>query len=196
MKLHAALCAALVAAGSVHAAPQKSSSRKPALDPAKLTVAILPAQAFSADAESAARLTDGVRHGFAARGWKVIAPERVAEAWRALGMQDRVHYTDTAILRVGRKLGVDLVVYPRLLVLGLPVATALKAGGARQPWAPSAVVHVRVLDGRQGRPLFHNQVEHAYRTAETADAGSFRLPESDGRRAAARLLARFFRTAR
>ncbi len=117
MKLQVALCAALLSAGSVQAAPQKSSSWKPALDPAKLTVAILPAQAFSADAESAARLTDGVRHGFAARGWKVVTPERVMEAWRALGMQDGVHYTDTAILRVGRKLGVDLVVYPRLLAL-------------------------------------------------------------------------------
>src|SRR5262245_158369 len=113
--LLACLAAAGLASGQ---APQAATSVR------KQTVAVLPAGYFSADAVSAARVTEAVRRQFVDRGFRVLPPETVAAASQAAGLDSEKHHPDAAILAVGRRLRVDRVVYPRLLALGAPLDAA------------------------------------------------------------------------
>jgi hypothetical protein len=151
-------------------------------------VAVIPAQWFSADAESAERLTEGVRKDFAGRGWRVLPETAVQNAAGAMGLKNGVHYTDGAIIRLGRKVHADLVVYPRLLAMGLPVA-ATDTGYNPQP---AAVVHVRVLDVTGRRSLYCNQIAHPISGDGAAGLEGFALSPSEGRVAATQALGGFF----
>src|SRR6478672_5629258 len=88
-----------------------------------LSVALLPAHYFSADAQSAQALTRGLAEQFEAHGYTVVPADRARAAFGSLGLQPNRHYADQVALRFGRKVGADLVVYPRLLALGVPAAS-------------------------------------------------------------------------
>ena len=121
--------------------------------PARKTVVVLPAGYFSADQTSANRVTKGLRGAFQNQGYRVVEPERASVAAANSGINRRQHYSDREVLRVGRRLGADLVAYPRVLALGLGV----NARGEDEP-APEAVVLLRVIDVRTGRAVYARQV--------------------------------------
>src|SRR3954451_5229010 len=89
------------------------------MPPAPRTAAVLPAVYFSADAVSAARLTDGLREEMSSRGWKVVPAAASAAAASAVGFAPRTQQPDAKALEFGRRLKADVVVYPRLLALGV-----------------------------------------------------------------------------
>jgi hypothetical protein len=119
------------------AQPAAATAPPPAAAPASqtITVAIMPAQYFSADAESAQRVTEGIRQDFTSKGFNVLPQDQVMTAWNALGLRNGVHYPDRTAIELGRRVNADLVVYPRLLALGLPINTAPDTSGLQPPGA-------------------------------------------------------------
>ena len=176
---------AAFAAGAVDASPATTAARSAG----NTTVAVIPAQWYSADAESAQRLTEGIRNDFVARGWDLVPEETVRNAAQTMGLKNGIHYPDETIMRLGRSLHVNLVVYPRLLALGVPVAAATPDVRLIDP---AAVVHVRVLDVTRKRALYCNQIAHEFNGDGMVDLRAFALPAPECRAAATEALGGFF----
>lgn len=161
----------------------------PAPTPVTRTAAVMPALYFSADPTSAAALTEGLRQELLARGWQVVSPTASAAAAQAVGIQRRAHQPDWKALAFGRRLNADVIVYPRLLALGVGV------GGPSDVCPdPAAVLFVRVLDARTGRCLYSRQVAHPLKElvrTSTAPLDTFTLTPETGRAAAITALAGF-----
>ena len=132
-------------------------------------VAVLPAGYFSADESSADRITEGFRAVYENQGYQVVAQERVAAATATPGFDRRTHHPDRDAVRIGRQLGVDLVVYPRLLVFGY--SNSRERGGP----APEVVILVRVLNVHTGNAIYARQIGHEFSVDPTVQ--SFSLPE-------------------
>jgi hypothetical protein len=180
----------LLAAGALLAA---SASAKQAPPPApggqNLTVAVIPAQYFSADAESAANLTEGIRQDFTSKGWNVLPTETVKSAWDAMGMKNGVHYPDKTAIELGQKVNADLVVYPRLLALGIPIPMERTGEPGLKP---AAVVHLRVMNVKRNRSIYFNQIAQEYTVGEPIQVASFQLPSAVAQTASTQVLAGFF----
>src|SRR5438045_680003 len=102
-----------LALGTAIAGPA-SAQRKP-------TIAIMPAQYFSADAESARNVTEGLRTRFESQGYTVIPMDRAQATWSSMGLAPNEHYADRVAVKFGQSIGADLVAYPRLLAVGIPI---------------------------------------------------------------------------
>lgn len=161
-------------------------SLPPAAAQVRPTLAIMPAQYFSADPSSAQNLTQGLIQQFGPQGYRVMPIQRSRSTFQAMGLQPNRHYPDRVALRFGRRMGADLVAYPRLLVLGTP-ATAPSGSAV----APAAVVHLRVLNARTGRPVFFRQIAHEFQTPRMGGQG-FTLPQGVATAAAAEVTQRYF----
>src|SRR5688500_8670160 len=96
----------------------------PAAAQDKPSIAIMPTQYFSADAESAKNVTRGLAAQWERQGYSVVAQDRSDSTFQSLGLHSSVHYADRVAARFGRSIGADLVAYPRLLAVGLPVSSA------------------------------------------------------------------------
>jgi hypothetical protein len=157
--------------------------------PAARTAAVMPALYFSADAASAARLTDGLREEMRARGWTVVSPAESAAAASAIGLPPRTSQPDWMALEFGHRLNADLVLYPRLLAIG----AGISGPSPVQP-DPAAVVLLRILDVRGGRSVYSRQVAYPLkRVARPAEgaASEFVLTADTGRATAKTALAGF-----
>ena len=155
----------------------------------KTTVAVIPAQWYAADEESAQRLTEGIRKEFATRGWDLLPEEAVRSAAAAMRLKNGSLYSDATLIRLGRSARADLVVYPRLLALGAPVAaSSAKVAGI----ASAAVVLVRVIDVKGKRALYCNQISHEFKREGAVDVDNFALSASEGQLAATEVLGGFF----
>lgn len=152
------------------------------------TIAVMPAQYFTADAQSADNLTMGLAQQFESQGYSVVSMDRSRSAADAIGYQPSRHYTDRTAVQFGRRLNADLVAYPRLLVLGYPLASETRREGYI---LPAAVVHLRVLNTRTGRPVYFRQVSHEFNTADTY-ARDFALPQVVANAAAREVTQRYF----
>jgi hypothetical protein len=164
MKLHVTAALTALAMGVV-AGPAAAQQRP--------SIAVMPAQYFSADEGSADALTQGLRAQFEGQGYSVIPEDRTASALQSAGLSRTMHYADRVALQFGRSAGADLVAYPRLLVLGLPLAGS-QPGDLLEP---NAVVHLRVLNVRTGAPIYFRQVGHEFRADTPETLAQFRLPE-------------------
>lgn len=186
-----ALCAAAAAPAAAQGQPPAAAGRAPAAppDPASLRVAVMPAQYFSADAESAQRLTESLRQEFASKGWQLVPPAEVQNAWNSLGLQNGQHYPDRKAIELGRQVNANLVVYPRLLALGIPVANAAP-GETNLP--PAAVVHLRVLNVPRARPIYFNQIAQQFPSDQPVTVAAFRLPAAAAQLASTNALVGFF----
>jgi hypothetical protein len=148
----------------------------------------MPTQYFSADAQSATNVTQGLAEQFRAQGYRVISMNRARAIWQEMGLRPSGHYPDTVAVRFGRRVGANLVAYPRLLGVGIPAArTATTAG----EMPSSAVLLLRVLDTRTGRPIYCRQVGYAFDARRVAMAGSF-LPQQAANGAARKVTQSYF----
>ena len=68
---------------------------------------------------------------------------------------------DTALLRVGARVGADLVVYARVLVQGPTVKDHLI-----DPQRHALVLHVMIVDARSGDLLLTNEITQQWSTAD------------------------------
>lgn len=177
--------------GAILAVGLMAGLASPAAAQRRLTIAIMPSQYFSADAESAANLTRGLAQQFEQRGYSVIPLDRARQTFESMGLSLRQHYPDSTALRFGRALNADLVAYPRLLVLGLPAAAP---GGMQRDglFQPTAVVHLRVLNVHTGAPIYFRQIGHEYTTDVATAAGEFVLPQPIATAAAGEVTSVYF----
>ena len=150
----AAAAAALCVAGPA------SAQNKP-------TIAILPAGYFAADQASADRFQEGLRAAYENQGYRVVD---AGDAATAAGYSRNMHYPDRVAVQIGRRAGADLVVYPRLLALGIPLAANDRSG-----LQPEAVVHVRVMNVHTGNNIYFRQVGHEFVVDQVAE--NFALPQ-------------------
>ncbi|MFN3652260.1 MAG: hypothetical protein ACK47B_21995 [Armatimonadota bacterium] len=158
-----ALCAA--ALGLVIASPA-AAQRKP-------TIAIMPTQYFSADAESAENVTEGLVRQFEEAGYTVISMDESRQRFEAMNLEHNRHYPDRMALRFGEAVNADLVAYPRLLGVGIPAANADADNSLIEP---ISVLHLRVLNTHTNKPIYFNQIGHEFRAAREFGT-EFTLPE-------------------
>lgn len=138
------------------------------------SIVIMPTQYFSADAESAENVTRGLAAQWERQGYTVIGHDRAQSTFQSLNLGSSQHYADAVARRFGRSIGSDLVAYPRLLAVGLPLSSA--ASGSLM--APEAVLHLRVINVRTGAPIYFRQIGHEFRTDAPVSADArFSLPE-------------------
>jgi hypothetical protein len=167
MKLRA--CGALLALGlavGLHA---------PASAQSKPSIAIMPTQYFSATADSAQAVTDGLTSQFEGRGYAVMAADKSRSTFQSLNLDPSTHYADSVALRYGRSMGADLVAYPRLLATGIPLANPRETPGGFL--VPNAILHLRVLNVHTGRPIYFRQIHHDFSAGSDVASTDFNLPQ-------------------
>jgi len=161
--------------GPLLAAALGVGALSPAAAQQKPTVAVMPAQYFSATAESAQNLTQGLQQEFENKGYTVVPSDKANATFQSEGLSPNMHYADRVALKFGREAGADLVAYPRLLVTGIPAANPPAQGGMLEP---AAVVLLRVINVHTGAAIYARQVGHDFRTDQPATAnGDFTLPQ-------------------
>ena len=166
----------------------------PAAAQQKPSIAIMPAQYFSADADSAKNLTNGLSQQFSGQGYQVIDMDKANQTWSSLGLDPSTHYADAVALKFGRSAGTDLVAYPRLLALGLPYASNTTSGNSSDMIAPAAVVLLRVLNVHTGQAIYARQIGHEFVTdaGTMVAANDFHLPEPVATATATDVTANYF----
>lgn len=181
MRLHVtcALGALLLAACAVPGAAQ----RKP-------TLTIMPTQFFRADAESAARITEGLNGIYGREGYTVMPADRARDMFREMQLGESTHYADSIARDFGRRMGADLVAYPRLLGVGLPIPGAAKGVGLD----PQAVVHLRVINVHTGHAVYFRQVAYEF-TPETpaVEVARFSISQAVATASAVKVAEPYFR---
>jgi hypothetical protein len=145
----------------------------PAAAQSRPSIAVMPAGYFAADETSANNLTEGLAREFEGKGYTVIGADRAQSTFQSMTLNRNTHYADRVALRFGREMGADLVAYPRLLAVGIPMANGAAVQGTL--FEPAAVVHLRVLNVRTGAPIYFRQIGHEFRTDQQV-AGDFNLP--------------------
>ncbi len=148
----------------------------------RVRVAIMPTQYFSANAESAERFTEALHAQFGDRDVELISEEQAMEKFRGMGLNSSRHYPDRVATKFGRQLGADVVVYPRLLAMGMPVNDVTPISTPA-----GAVVHVRVINTQNNKLLYFRQVEEPI-TSERATSAAFVLPRREADQAVAKAL--------
>jgi hypothetical protein len=122
-------------------------------------LAIVPTQYFSADAESAENVTQGLIRQFERQGYDVLSVDRSRATLSRMGLAPGRQYSDPVILDFARRMGADLVVYPRLMAVGIPAFG--KSGATGEP-NPGAVLALRVLNAHTEQPVYFRQVRHSF----------------------------------
>jgi hypothetical protein len=135
------------------------------------TIAIMPTQYFSADAQSADNVTRGLAEQFAKGNYRVLPQDRSQAAFDAMNLSLTRDIGDPQILAFGRSAGTDLVAHPQLLAVGLPFARTTSAGSV-----PKAVLYLRVLNVHTGRALYTRQIAYEF-NAEGPTPTDFQLPQ-------------------
>jgi hypothetical protein len=118
--LHGTLLVLVLAAGLTAAAAQPHPR-----------LAMIPTQYFSADAESAENVTQGLVRQFERQGYDVLSLDRSRATLRRMELDPHRQYSDPVALAFGRRMGADLVAYPRLMAVG--VAAFGKSGVTGEP---------------------------------------------------------------
>ena len=150
------------------------------------SVAIMPALYFSAEGQSADNVTAGLAQQFEGKGYSVISADQARSAFESSGLNRTTHYADREALKFGRAAGAKLVAYPRLLGVGIPFA------GANEGFLqPAAVILLRVLNVRTGRPIYARQISHEF-TADVPSGSAFILPEPVATATAEEVLQNYF----
>jgi hypothetical protein len=143
----------------------------------KPKVVIIPTQYFAADPDSARAITQGLREQYERQGYVVIGDDKAQSTFESMGLKPDAHYPDSKAVQFGASAGADLVVYPRLLALGLPAATARPE--AEVLLAPAAVLHVRVYNVHTEKNIFFRQIAHEFTVQKApTDVEAFRLPQA------------------
>jgi len=179
MKFHITATLSAVLAAGVLIAPAQAA--------AKPTLAIMPAQFYSADAESAKQITNGLREVYERQGYDVLPADASRDAFRGMGLGRHQHYPDRVAVKFGRRMGADLVAYPRLLAVGLPL-TENRPRNLR----PEAVLHLRVLNSHTGRAIYFRQVAHPFTPGGDRLAGDYTLPRNAADRTASKAASLYF----
>lgn len=124
------------------------------------TVAIMPAQYFQADAQSAENVTLGLVERFEAERYSIIPMDRARQTFQQMGFSPSRNISDAAILQFGRRLGADLVAHPQLLAIRPWRSAGTASTGSR---GARAVLYLRVLNVQTGQPLYTRQIAYTFR---------------------------------
>src|SRR4051812_41056947 len=107
-------CTSLMAALAVMLASAAAAQRRP-------SVAIMPAQYFKADADSAENLTRALAQQFESERYTTIPLDRSERLFHSMGLSPTMPISDNRLRQFGRRLGADLVARPQLMGVGLPL---------------------------------------------------------------------------
>src|SRR5262249_157296 len=125
----------------------------------KPTMAIMPAQYFSADEQSADQITQALAQEFERQGYNVVPMDRSNTAFQELGYQRNLDIGDKEIRRFGQRVGADLVAPPQLMAMGIPAAAGSPPDSN---FAPAAVLYLRVLNDHTGGALYTRQIGYHF----------------------------------
>lgn len=150
------------------------------------TVAVMPTLYFSAEPQSAENVTTGIVQQFEGQGYSVIPMDRSRSTFESAGLQPNRHYADAEAIRFGRSINARLVVYPRLLAVGIPYA------GEGAFAEPNAVILLRVVNVRTGRAIYARQIGHEFRADVPMAGSTFVLPQPVATSTAEEVLQQYF----
>jgi hypothetical protein len=134
----------------------------------------------------------------------VLPAEAVKRVWDEMALEPSRHYADQTAIELGKKLNAHLVVYPRILALGVPLVPDTPPGPgtpvAANPQTtlpntdlqPAAVVHLRVLNVARNKPIYFNQIAHEVTADGPFQVGLFQIPTTVAQSATAEVLAGFY----
>lgn len=146
-----------------------------AAPPPARTIAIMPTQFFSADSQSADRVTESLVAQFGSHGYNVIPMERSRATFSAMKLDPSRHYGDATAVQFGKRIRADLVAYPELLALGVPAAGGTAAANGATTHA--ATVHLRVVNTTNGKTIYTRQIRHPF-DATPAEGERVSLPSA------------------
>jgi hypothetical protein len=152
------------------------------------TMAIMPAQFFAADEQSADQVTQALVQEFEGQGYNVIPMDRSLAAFQEMGLARNVDIGDAAIRRFGRRVGASLVAHPQLMAMGLPAA---QVSAPDSNFTPAAVLYLRVLNARTGGALYTRQIAYEFQ-AERPLGSDFSLTPQVASAAADAVTQRYF----
>lgn len=151
------------------------------------SVAVLPTLYFSAEPQSADNISTSIVSQFEGQGYTVQPLDKSRDTAQSQGIQPSRHYADSVALKFGRAMGAELVVYPRLLAVGIPYANAATGAFAE----PTAVILLRVVNVRTGRAIYARQIGHEFR-ADPPSSTTFVLPQPVADATATEVLTEYF----
>jgi hypothetical protein len=154
----------------------------------KPVVAVKPAGYFRSDAESAQNVTQALANQFQTRGYRVIPLTRSQTTFASMRLSTDRHLSDRVALRLGDALKADLVVYPRVLGVGIPASDRSEEASRAQP---SVILLLRVLNVHNGQAIFVRQISHRFDSGDTPEGG-YRVTQSDATAATRELIQPYF----
>jgi len=151
----------------------------PAAAQGKPSIAIMPTQYFSADADSAKNVTSGLASQWERQGYTLIGQDKADAQFQTMSLSPSTNYADRVAVKFGRAVGADLVAYPRLLAVGIPAADATGF------MAPNAVLHLRVINVHTNRVIYFRQVAYEFDAKPLADLPRGEITQTVAARTAA-----------
>jgi hypothetical protein len=160
----------------------------PAAAQQRPTIAIMPAQYFSADEQSAEQVTQALAQEFERQGYHVVPLEQAREAFQAMGLGRSQDIGDKTILAFGRRVRAGLVAHPQLMAVGIPAAAGSDLAGN---YTPAAVLYLRVMNVPRKAAIYTRQIGYEFQ-AERPLGSEFTLPQTIASAAATQVTSRYF----
>jgi hypothetical protein len=157
-------------------------SAAPASAAGEERVALMPVVAVNADPANAERMTRALAADLGRNGCKLVEEDSVREAVGEEAVALSRPQFVPALVRVGARVGADLVVYARVLVQGPAVQDHLI-----DPRRQALILHVMIVDARSGELLLTKQIAQEWVTP-TPQAAEQTVTEDAAATAAQRLL--------
>jgi hypothetical protein len=139
--------------------------------PPKPTITVMPTQYVAADAVSAANIAMALVTQLQGFGYTVVPMERSRETFRSMKLSWSRPHAARVPIDFGRRVGAQLVAYPRLLSLGGKAASR-KAGASATPVAD---LLLRIYNVRTGKMIYSRQVRSEFQWGRL-ESGARALP--------------------
>jgi hypothetical protein len=136
-------------------------------------VAVVPVHVFTGNRSNAGVVLDAVRAGLSREGFQVLGQDRVESALRARGLSTDRHLSAGQLAGLRDALGVDYVVYARVLGVGEvlsadPKTAAVALVNVLGKASDSAFVHTRQVS-RDFTPSGRNPQGHVIPASDAAE---------------------------
>ncbi len=149
---------------------------------ARRTVALMPVTVVKGAPGNGPMVTEAMRDDLTRHGRTVVSERRVTDAIETAGLDTRRILTANSLMKLRRQMGVDFVIYTRILAAGVGLAS-----GKSQ-----STVLVNIYGGGKVQPMHTVQVTQKMPDYKDAEDGKVVMGKSDAAALSSRLLKNFY----